>query len=79
MQDTCPEEFRSWEEHSKAFYASSLLQNGPMEEQQAYLNMCLDLMLETAMSSKIDPHLPIFQDKNNQEENYLSNIWRTYS
>ena len=74
--DACPEEFRSWAKCFKAFYTSSLLHNWTVEEQQACLNVCLDLTLETAISLKIDPdtttirmtrivptRTPIFQDE----------------
>ena len=47
-----------------------MLHNSPMEEQQLYLNMCLDLTLECAISSKIDPDTPIFQDDDNPYDNY---------
>ena len=68
--DATPEEFRSWAKRFKAFYASSMLQHGPIKEQQAYLNMCLDIMLETSLGSKIDPDMPIFQDDENPDDNY---------
>ena len=61
-QDASPEEFRSWAKHFKAFYASSL--------QRAYLHMCLDITLETAISSKIKPDTRIFKDEGNPEDNY---------
>ena len=68
--DATPEEFRSWAKRFKAFCASSMLQHGPIKEQQAYLNMCLDIMLETSFGSKIDPDMPIFQDDENPDDNY---------
>ena len=42
--------------------------HGTMEEQWAYLNMCLDVALETAINSKIDQKTQIFQD----EQNYMN-------
>ena len=64
-----PEEFRSRERCFKSFFASSMLQHGPIEEQQAYLHMCLVITLETSLSSKIEPDTPIFQDEANPEDN----------
>ena len=40
------------------------------EEQQAYLNMSLNIMLETAISSKIYSDTPIFQDEEHSENNF---------
>ena len=49
-----------------------MLQHGPTEEQQVYLHMCLDIMLEISLGSKIDPDTLIFEDEENPEENYCT-------
>ena len=46
------------------------MQHGPIEEQQAYLHLCLDIMQETSLGSKINPDTPILQDDKNTDDNY---------
>ena len=47
-----------------------MLQHGLIDEQQAYLQMCLDIMLETSLSSKVETDTPIFQNEAEPETNY---------
>ena len=60
--DATPEEFRSWAKRFRAFL--------PIEEQQAYLYMCLDITLEISLSSKVETDTPIFQDEADSKANY---------
>ena len=62
-RDNTPAEFRSWCRKFRAFYTTSGLDKYTIEEQQAYLNVCLDVSLETKIRDKVDRTTPIFGNR----------------
>ena len=58
--DYTPVEMRAWVSQFKAFYSTSNMAQCTVEDQQAYLKICVDLNLYLRLSDKVSPTTEIF-------------------
>ena len=66
-----PAQFRYWADAFRTFYHSSNLQACSIPDQQQYLLGCMDLDFATALTQKIDPGSPIFEDEENDRDSCM--------
>ena len=66
-----PAQFRYWADAFRTFYNSSNLQACSIPDQQQYLLGCMDLDFATALTQKIDPESPIFEDEDNDRDSCM--------
>lgn len=74
LLSACLSEFRFWKGNFRVYFAASNMERLPINEQQGYLRVCLDMKLQLALSVNIFPLSSMDECVGFIGETFLSNI-----